>query len=83
MQFTTTFLSLVFLLSSASAYSSLQESCGTDAQVIDKKTLITSSGNELTITTTSCPGFVALRNVTTTPSTVHKRQIEQCGFQCT
>ena len=79
MRFTATFLGFVLLLPGALARPSIRESCGTDAQVIDKKTLVTSSGKELTFTTRLCPGFAALRNATTTPSTVRKRQIEQCS----
>ena len=82
MQFTATFLGLFLLLSGASALPSILESCGADAQVIDEKTLVTSSGKEITFTTTACPGFAALRNTTTTPSTIRKRQISQCGTAC-
>ena len=82
MQFTATILSFVLLLPGALARPSIRESCGADAQVIDKKTLVTSSGKELTFTTRLCPGFATLRNATTTPSIVRKRQISQCGTTC-
>ncbi|KIJ43158.1 hypothetical protein M422DRAFT_253664 [Sphaerobolus stellatus SS14] len=77
-----TSLCFVLLFFTASARPSMRDSCGANAQVISEKTL-THGNKEIKFVITSCPGFAALRNTTTNPSTVRKRQISQCTDTCT
>ncbi|KIJ51923.1 hypothetical protein M422DRAFT_776294 [Sphaerobolus stellatus SS14] len=81
MQLLATLISTVLLFSTTSTQTSVRDSCGPNAQVISEKTLA-HGDKEIKFTTTSCPGFAALRNTTSTPSTVHKRQVSQCGTTC-
>ncbi|KIJ40626.1 hypothetical protein M422DRAFT_256312 [Sphaerobolus stellatus SS14] len=66
-----TFLCFTLLFSTAFVRVSIRDGCGTNAQVISEKTP-THDNNEIKFVTSSCPGFAALRNTTTTPSTAHR-----------
>ncbi|KIJ43152.1 hypothetical protein M422DRAFT_31051 [Sphaerobolus stellatus SS14] len=76
-----TFLYFTILFSTAFARPSIRDSCGPNDQVISEETLI-HDNKEIKFVTRSCPGFAALRNTTTTSSTVRKRQISQCSDTC-